>query len=204
LIYESAKPLTSMERRLQFSGPWRYHLLYRQSTTGFVLVGSPSEVVTHIRSIVSQKFTTLTTIRSMRVEVHALVSLLQDTGDQPSVAETRDEADESALNEQPWLRREWWRLGQVYANVPAYGEALRSVAFFGDDIASADLFLREFHVLGCYQAAMRAAQGSTEALRISVDGAMSFRISRGYRADLELVDRALQFVGHHGFITRSE
>lgn len=89
-------------------------------------------------------------------------------------------------------------LSRVDALVPAYGQALRSISFYGDDIGEAKIFRDSLDLLQCYGCGLREVSGKTEILRLVNKGIVSFQFS-GVRRIAE-VEKALSFVSGQNFL----
>jgi|SRR5215213_4044748 len=83
-------------------------------------------------------------------------------------------------------------LSTVYARVPAFGESLRAVSFYGDDIAEAELFRDNIRLLNCYTCGVRDVVGGAEIVRLGTDGYVYFNFTG--LSSIRKVDKVLLFV----------
>ena len=86
-------------------------------------------------------------------------------------------------------------LSSVYARVPAYGEFLRAVSFFGDDIAEAPVFRENLSLWTCYSCGVRNVVGGSEIVRLGTEGNVNFLFSGHQSA--KRVDEVLGFVSEN-------
>jgi hypothetical protein len=89
-------------------------------------------------------------------------------------------------------------LSRVDALVPAYGQSLRSVSFYGDDVGEAALFRDHLDHLQIYACGLRETTTRSEVLRLTNRGVVSFRYT-GIRRIVE-VEKVLGFVRNEGFL----
>jgi hypothetical protein len=85
-----------------------------------------------------------------------------------------------------------YALSFVHARVPGFGNALRALSFYGDDLAGASLFREHADLLVCYTCGLRKAAGGTEILRLGVDGNVSFFL--GDQKRLRAIEDTLRFL----------
>lgn len=83
-------------------------------------------------------------------------------------------------------------LSTVYARVPAFGESLRAISFYGDDIAEAVLFRQNISLLNCYTCGVRDVVGGPEIVRLGTDGYLYFAFTGAN--SIKRVDQVLLFV----------
>jgi hypothetical protein len=67
-------------------------------------------------------------------------------------------------------------LSFVYARVPAFGAALRTVSFFGDDLGEASFFRDNVQLINVFVCGLRRTEGGSEVLRLTSDGRISFNL----------------------------
>ena len=94
----------------------------------------------------------------------------------------------------------------VHARVAAFGNTLRSVSFYGDDISEADFFRDHLSLFNCYTCGIRAVVDAGEIIRISSDGHISFTMSSVLSRDarqkrLREVEEVLLFLRVSGFVS---
>jgi hypothetical protein len=87
---------------------------------------------------------------------------------------------------------ESYLLSAVYAKVEAFGASLRSLSFFGADLADARLFRETLNTCNPYRACLRDIRKKEDVLTIGSRGEVQFH----YRGDSSLVDvdKALAFM----------
>lgn len=83
-------------------------------------------------------------------------------------------------------------LSSVYARVPAFGESLRAVSFYGEDIAEASIFRDHLTLFNCYTCGVRDVVGGTEIVRLGTEGYIHFYYAG--RDSVKRVDSVLSFV----------
>lgn len=92
-----------------------------------------------------------------------------------------------------------YTLSFVHARVPAFGTALRSVSFSGDDLAEASLFRDHLDLMTCFTCGVKYAAGGPEITRIGNDGWISF-LANGV-AKLTNVEALLDCLRTCGYVT---
>lgn len=165
----SAIPLAG-ELGLEEAG-FRYHFLFRSSGDRFLLVGSEAKgkLVTHLLDVAGL----LRASRSPDVDVDKLTT---DLTNQPRK----------------------YCMTTLYCRVEGYRQALRRVAFFGSDLADAELFARVLPQLSPYRVALRAAASERDTMSVSAKGEVSFHFD-GPRS-LVAVDETLRFLTSSGYL----
>lgn len=91
-----------------------------------------------------------------------------------------------------------YTIGAVYAAVEGYARALRSVSFFGDDLAEAELFRYALKQIVVTRIGLRDPKTDKELLSVSSSGAVDFHF-RG-AAQLNAVDGLTSFMRASGYI----
>jgi len=86
-----------------------------------------------------------------------------------------------------------YRLSAVFARADGFGQALRSVAFYGSDVAGASLFTDALAAVEAYRVQLREQRTGIEVLSVGSRGELSFIFSGNNRA-LSKVDKALGFL----------
>jgi hypothetical protein len=89
-------------------------------------------------------------------------------------------------------------LSFAHARVPAYGANLRSVSFYGDDLANARFFKDHIELMTFFTCGLRHAVGGAEIVRLSTDGAISFIFTDAER--VREVERVLHFLRTEGYL----
>jgi len=88
-------------------------------------------------------------------------------------------------------------LSTVYARVSAYGTCLKSISFYGDDIAEAKFFRDGLDFFNCHTCGIRRIKSGSEILRISNDGSIFFRYSTASK--LKEVENVLSYLKKKGY-----
>ena len=89
-------------------------------------------------------------------------------------------------------------LSFVHARVPAFGAALRSVSFYGDDLGEASLFRDHINIFNFFTCGLRPAVGGGEIVRLGSDGTVSF--SNIDEDRVVEVERVLGFLRQGGYL----
>lgn len=89
-------------------------------------------------------------------------------------------------------------LSAVYARVEGFGQALRSIIFYGSDLGEADMFRSTISGCVAYRATLKDAAGSADTLSISARGDISFHYDGA--GSLMHVDRALAHLSGRQYI----
>lgn len=98
------------------------------------------------------------------------------------------------------LRPTRYALSCAYARVPAFGTLLRSVSFFGDDLAEASFFRENVQLMAFFICGLRPTAGSGEILRIGAEGTVSFVFSPNYRRRVNDVEEVFRFLRQEGYL----
>lgn len=154
-------------------GPFRYIVICRLS-------GSRMAILSHNRRIVDRLTDRLVAevfaLRLRRVSI-AVDSLVTSLVERP----TR------------------FCLSFVYARVPAFGAALRNVAFYGDDLGEASLFRENIHLINVFVCGLRRTEGGSEILRLTSDGRISFNMRSPEKVNE--VEEVLRFLRQEQYLT---
>lgn len=152
-----------------------YPFLYRESQDRFLILSVHHEVVdSFLKDGKLGNF-----VEFPRVDVVGLVSELTEPADNAGRA---------------------YRMSAVFAALDGYGRSLRTVAFWGDDIAGASLFHTLRNDLSAYRVSIRDVRKDFdfEIASISSGGEISTLI-RGI-SHLGHIDRMLKYINEHNFI----
>jgi len=176
--YRAREPLMGEEPLFYSSGLYRYRLFLRKSGGRLVAVSSRRKIVDHF---MQENLATFfcEEIHALPVNVDGVVRQL--------VAEP--------------LR---YGLTYCHARVPGYGESLRAISFYGEDLSEAKLFRDHLEALTFFTCGLREVKtktgkrSGTEVVRLSNDGGISFFF--GGVAGLKKVERALGFLRSGGFL----
>lgn len=143
---ETSKALIQEEYR----GKYLYPIICRRSGTKLLLLSYNRKIVEYVLD----KFKInkeLTYFFNMCINVNSLVKKLTDTPDK-------------------------YVLSFVHARVPAFGNSLRAISFYGNDISEASMFRENMGLMNFYACGLRKVVGEKEILRLSSDGFISFRL----------------------------
>jgi hypothetical protein len=151
---------------------YRYHFLVRESGARFLLVSAHAELVFSLLGYLGRRERVLT----------------------PSVDVPRITMD---LVKKPG----GYCLGAVFARVDGYGQSIRSVALYGNDLGEAQLFSDLLPHLVPYRVHLRDVRTGLEVLSIGSKGEVAFF----YRGSFSLrsVDMALGFLNRQGYLSWS-
>ena len=86
-----------------------------------------------------------------------------------------------------------YRLAAVFARVDGFGQALRSVNFYGSDIGAASLFTDSLTLVDPHRVQLRLARSGVEVLGIGSRGELSF-VFNERRTGVANVDAALRYL----------
>lgn len=92
-----------------------------------------------------------------------------------------------------------YAMSAVFAYVDGYGESIRSISFYGDDLAEAALFRETLPKIRPRRVSLRDVTTMTEVLSIGSRGQISFHYS-GDRSLVD-VDSALRFLSQRNYLT---
>lgn len=93
-----------------------------------------------------------------------------------------------------------YSLTRVYARVPAYGQNLRSVSYYGDDLGEANMFREQMDKLSFFVCGLRNAIEGHELVRLGSDGAISFFVAQPEGKRLREVERVLNFLKQNSYL----
>ncbi len=168
--YTSSKPLLGEDPDL-IPGPYTYPTLWRLGREMLLLAGRNRDIVDHV--VKRELMRPTRQIESIRVEVDECVRFLAKQPGQ-------------------------FVLTFVHVRVGAFGTALTSASFYGDDVAEARYFRDGLELFSCHTCGLRNVTGGTEILRIGNDGAITFRQQSDGR--LGEIDDVLRFLRQNSFI----
>lgn len=161
------------EDRLDLPGPYQYVLVARRSGQRMLLLGPHRDVVTHIvYSVLNRELAPA--LRRVSIAVDDLVK---------------------AVTVRPTV----YVLSFVHCRVPAFGASLRSMSFYGDDLAEASLFSDNVRFMNIFTCGLRRAVGGPELVRLSGDGVVSFYLSGPDR--IRDVEEVLGFLRAEGYLS---
>ncbi len=87
----------------------------------------------------------------------------------------------------------------VHARVPAFGTSLRSVSYYGEDLADTSFFRDNIHLLNFFTCGLRPIVGKSEIVRISSDGTLSFYVPNNER--YKEVEKVFRFLREEGYLS---
>lgn len=171
--YDSSTALCGEDPTIQ-SPPFHYSLICRRSDSRILLLSQHRQVVEHlIQSELDIIF--IPHLRRMSIAVDDVV---RDITHNPGT----------------------YVLSFVHARVPAFGSMLRSVSFYGDNLAGAALFRDQLDVMVFFTCGLRYAAGGTELIRMGVDGGISFFLTE---TDKVLdIERVLKYLRDRSFLSK--
>jgi hypothetical protein len=91
-------------------------------------------------------------------------------------------------------------LSFVHARVPAFGASLRSVSFYGDDLAEASIFREQMNFLVFFICGLRQATGGGEIVRLAGDGGVSFLLTDPPEEKVREVEEVLKFLRKYDYL----
>ncbi len=154
--------------------PYDYPITVRQSTTGSLLLLAESKKVVEV---FFEKY-------CRRLFKPALKKIFVKVGD----LVTHVVADPNH-----------YVLTAANVRISAYGEALKSISFYGDDLANATMFRENLHLMNPFSCGLRKVNGVSEVIRISSDGAVTAVFVDDTAQEIVL---ALNYIYEAGFINR--
>lgn len=168
----SSKIALRNEDDLSTPGPFKYVVVCRRSGPRIVILSLNRKIVDHLlETHLATAF--LPTLHRVPIAVNNLVK---------------------ALAKKPTI----YALSFVYARVPAFGASLRTVAFYGDDLADAAFFKDSIDLMNFSSCGLRKVTAGTECVRLSGDGSVAFHLSQPSRV-LE-VEEVLRFLRQEGYL----
>ena len=93
-----------------------------------------------------------------------------------------------------------YSLTRVYARVPAYGQSLRSVSYYGDDLGEASMFREQMDKLSFFVCGLRSAIEAHELVRLGNDGTVSFFVSQPENRRLREIEKVLNFLKQNDYL----
>jgi len=154
-------------------GPYDYPIICRRSGSRVLVLSVTRQIVEHL---LQHDFESIFSPQLRRVSI-AVDGLVKGIANKPTA----------------------YALSFAHARVPAFGNSLRAISFYGDDLAEASLFRGQLDLMVFFTCGLREAAGATEIVRLGGDGAISFFMGTSHRV-LE-VERALSFLRHEGYLT---
>ena len=153
------------------AGNYKYRVLSRSGLAPrFMMVATAHDVITHVL----KESSLVGRVSTPNVNVAKLVRDLSSTPDTYS-------------------------LGTVYARVDGYGQSLRSVVMYGDDLADARLFRDVLPRIAPYRVSLRHVLTKNELFTIGARGDVGFHC-RGPES-LDDVDKALTFLSTRNYMS---
>src|SRR5579863_9700934 len=153
-------------------GPCEYPIICRRSGSRVLMLSIAREIIEHlVRNDLEKIFSPQ--LRRVSIAVDGLVK---------------------GIARKPTL----YALSFAHARVPAFGNSLRSISFYGDDLAEASLFREQIDLMVFFTCGLKEAAGGAEIVRLGGDGTISFFMSA---SRLSEVERALGFLRHEGYLT---
>lgn len=169
--YRSERPL-KREKDLPASGYYQYAVLARLGVGKIALLSEGNNIV---RLILKREIIKESAFRTKQVRMD-VARLVDDICEAPG---------EYALN-------------RVDAMVVSFGQALRVVSFYGEDVGEARLFRDNRQHLQCYGCGLRRSGGKGDVCRLTARGVISFRYDS--RASLIAVNQALHYLSANNYI----
>lgn len=166
--FTSSKPLHG---ETEVAAQFSYDVVCRRSGPRLLLVSVSKEVAEHILVALESVFAP--TLRKVPIAVDRLV---REITQRPTV----------------------YALSYVHARVPAFGTSLKSVSFWGEDLAEASLFCDSIDLMSFTKCGLRKTAGGQEIVTLSGDGFVSFRMG-GISHVLE-VERVLSFLRESDYL----
>lgn len=150
--------------------PYRYIVICRRSGSRIIILSHTKDIVEHL---LEKKFSKIFVpkLKPVSIAVDGLVK---------------------SLTKNPTK----YSLSFVHARVPAFGTSLRSVSYYGDDIAEASLFRENIHFMNFFTCGLRPTIGKSEIVRIGSDGSLSFYASTDKFKEIENIFRFLRKEGY--------
>lgn len=157
-----------------YSAPFRYHLLVRRSDKRMLFL-SPTRRISEY--IIDKEFEVLfrPVLRKVRIAVDRLVKTMTSN---PT----------------------FYVLNLVHARVPGSGTSLKTVSFYGDDVAEAPLFRELVSRMNFFTCGLKHATDGNELVRLGTEGAVSFSIGEDEKKVLE-VEQVLRFLREKQYLT---
>lgn len=161
------------EDEISTAKPYRYVLICRRSGSRIILLSFNRDIVEHLlESELSKIF--VPKLRAVSIAVDELVR---------------------GITAHPTK----YSLSFVHARVPAFGTALRSVSYYGDDLADASLFRDNVDLMNFFICGLRPTVGKSEIVRVGTDGTLSFYMPNVAR--LNEVEEVFSFLRKEGYFS---
>ncbi len=170
--YKSDKPCKG-EAELGIEPPYIYRLVMRRSGPRILILSSNRRIVEHLLNT-ELRDGFVPNFKPVSIAVSGLVR---------------------AIVEKP----EVYVLTFVHARVPAFGDSLRSISFYGDDLAEATLFRDHIYLMDISTCGLRYAMEHSELVRLSSDGSISFRLT--HLDKVLKVEKAISFLRKKGYLS---
>ena len=170
--YKSDKPCRG-EAELGINPPYTYRLVMRRSGPRILIMSSNRRIVEHLLDT-ELRDGFVPNFKSVRIGVTGLVR---------------------AIVKKP----EVYVLTFVHARVPAFGDSLKSISFYGDDLAEATLFRDHIYLMDIRTCGLRYATEHPELVRLSSDGGISFRLTHPNK--VLKVEKAIGFLRKEGYLS---
>lgn len=173
-VFSSDVPLRKEDAE-NVQEPFRYAVICRRSGSRILLSSVGRQIVEHLlEKVLSETF--IPRLRRVSIAVNDLVK---------------------AMAARPTI----YALSFVHARVPAFGTSLRSVSFYGDDLAEASLFRDNMPLMNFFTCGLRPTVGGAEIVRVAGDGTLSFYMASPDR--VMAVENALGFLRREGYLSTS-
>jgi hypothetical protein len=172
-VFESPEPLIG-EVSSESSHSFQYVTICRRSASRLLLL-SPNRTI--VDYLLERNFTQVFVPRLRHVPI-AVDELVRAVVDKPSL----------------------YSLTRVYARVPAYGQNLRSVSYYGDDLGEATMFREQMDKLSFFVCGLRNAIEGHELIRLGNDGTVSFFVAQPESRRLREVEKVLNFLKHNHYL----
>lgn len=157
------------------SKPYRYIVICRRSGSRIIILSHTKDIVEHLlENKLSKIF--VPKLKPVSIAVDGLVKSL--TGNPTK-----------------------YSLTFVHARIPAFGTSLRSVSYYGDDIAEASLFRENIHFMNFFTCGLRPTIGKSEIVRIGSDGSLSFYASTSNTDKFKEIENIFRFLRKEGYLS---
>jgi len=171
ITLSSNNPLHREDTRVM-EAPFRYPIVCRRSGPRILVMSIARDIVDHFASMYRGVGRVLP-LKRVSITIDALVKELVS-------------------------RPTEYSLGFVHARVPAFGASLRSVSFYGDDLADASIFRDNVSLMVFFICGLKSAIAGQEVVRLGSDGTVSFNMGSPRR--LLEVEKVLTFLRQYGYL----